>query len=250
MEKLGNYELDNIYCGDCYEAIKKIPDKSIDLIVTDPPYQIESLKGGEMLKEKKLVGLMDSLGDKNLDVGLDKKILEELIRIMKKVNIYIWCNKKMIPMLFDYFVKEKGLLFDILVWNKTNALPLCGSKYLTDSEYCLYFHETMKLNTTYQTAKTVYFLPINLEDKKKYSHPTIKPLEIIKNLIINSSNENDIVFDPFMGSGTTAVCAKKLNRHFIGFELNPKFHKIACDRLKGITQQDRRIEESGQMKLF
>ena len=244
------YELNKIYNDDCYEAIKKLPDKSVDLIVTDPPYQIESLKGGGMLKEKRLVGLMDSLGDKNLDVGLDKKILEELIRIMKKVNIYIWCNKKMIPMLFDYFVKEKGLLFDILVWNKTNAVPLCGSKYLTDSEYCLYFHETMKLNTTYQTAKTVYFLPINLEDKKKYSHPTIKPLEIIKNLIINSSNENDIVFDPFMGSGTTAVAAKELNRKFLGFEIDKQYYEIACDRLKGITQQDKKIIESGQMSLF
>lgn len=237
------YELNKIYNEDCYEAIKKIPDKSVDLIVTDPPYQIESLKGGGMLKEKRLIGLMDSLGDKNLDVGLDKKILDELIRIMKKVNIYIWCNKKMIPMLFDYFVKEKGLLFDIIVWNKTNAVPLCGSKYLTDSEYCLYFHETMKLNTTYQTAKTVYFLPINLEDKKKYSHPTIKPIEIIKNLIINSSNENDIVFDPFMGSGTTAVAAKELNRQFLGFEINKEYYDIACKRINGITA-------NGQTSIF
>ena len=245
------YELNKIYNDDCYKAIKKIPDKSIDLIVTDPPYQIESLKGGGMLKEKRLVGLMDSLGDKNLDVGLDKKILEELIRIMKKVNIYIWCNKKMIPMLFDYFVKQKGLLFDILVWNKTNAVPLCGSKYLTDSEYCLYFRKGGYCNPkSYENAKTVYNLPINMADKNKYSHPTIKPLEIIKNLIINSSNENDVVFDPFMGSGTTAVACKELNRHYIGFELDKEYYEIACDRLKGITQQDKKIIESGQMSLF
>ena len=169
---------------------------------------------------------------------------------MKKVNMYIWCNKKMIPMLLDYFVKEKRLLFDIIVWNKTNAIPLCGSKYLTDSEYCLYFHETMKLNTTYQTAKTVYFLPINVEDKKKYNHPTIKPLEIIKNLIINSSNENDIVFDPFMGSGTTAVAVKQLNRQFIGFEIDKEYHRIACERLEGITQEKEKGVGKNQLSIF
>ena len=86
---LGKYELNKIYNEDCYEAIKNIPDKSIDLIVTDPPYQIEHLTGGEMLKEKRLINMMSSLKNKKLDVGLDKKILNEMIRIMKKVNIYM-----------------------------------------------------------------------------------------------------------------------------------------------------------------
>ena len=58
------------------------------------------------------------------------------------------------------------------------------------------------------------------------------------------------MLDCFLGSGTTAVACKELNRHFIGFELNPKFHKIACDRLNGITQQDRKIQETGQLSLF
>ena len=86
---LGKYELNKIYNEDCYEAIKNIPDKSIDLIVTDPPYQIEHLTGGGMLKEKRLINMMSSLKNKKLDVGLDKKILNEMIRIMKKVNIYM-----------------------------------------------------------------------------------------------------------------------------------------------------------------
>ena len=69
------------------------------------------------------------------------------------------------------------------------------------------------------------------EDKKLYEHPTIKPLEIIKNLIINSSQENDVILDPFLGSGTTAVACVQTKRHYIGFELNENYFNIACKRL-------------------
>lgn len=122
-------------------------------------------------------------------------------------------------------------------------MPLCGSKYLTDCEYCLYFHETLKLNTTYETAKTVYDLPINIVDKNYYEHPTIKPLEPIKNFIVNSSKEGDLIFDPFLGSGTTAVAAKELKRDYIGFEISDKYCKIAEDRINGITKKQRDFEE-------
>ena len=91
--------------------------------------------------------------------------------------------------------------------------------------------------------KTVYYEQANVADKEKFEHPTIKPLHIIQNLIINSSDVGDIVLDPFMGSGTTAVACKNLGRQFIGFEVNPKWHKIACDRLNN-------TDASGQLSLF
>ena len=175
-----------------------------------------------------------------LDSPFDFEILKELDRIMKKRNIYIWCNKLLIPKLFEYY---KGSLFDIISWHKTNAMPLCGSKYLTDTEYCLYFHDTMKLNTTYDTAKTHYEQPINVKDKQKYGHPTCKPINILENLIINSSNEGDIVFDAFAGSGSTLVAAKNQNRQYLGFEIDPKWAQIASDRLNN-------IDATGQISLF
>lgn len=122
-------------------------------------------------------------------------------------------------------------------------MPLCGSKYLTDTEYCLYFHDTMKLNTTYDTAKTHYEQPINVKDKQKYGHPTCKPVNILENLIINSSNEGDIVFDAFAGSGSTLVAAKNQNRQYLGFEIDPKWAQIASDRLNN-------IDATGQISLF
>ena len=109
-----------------------------------------------------------------------------------------------------------------------------GGTYLVDTEYLLYFREGIKLNTTYETASTHYEIPINTKDKEKYRHPTIKPIKIIKNLIINSSKEGDIVLDCFSGSGTTCVASKELGRQFIGIEIDPEYHKISLDRLNGI----------------
>ena len=323
MEKLGNYELDNIYCEDCYEAIKKIPDKSIDLVIIDPPYEFcQGGKGHSDLGDRKqkqknemysldtditkrkigtgyssgggcfgtkkrnyhseinetdvtlarkkyldylnehgkdeeserLRVIANAIDNRNntyfISKGISNEILDELVRVMKKVNIYVWCNKAQLRQLIDYF-DDLGCNIDLLTWHKTNPIPTCNNTYLSDTEYCVFARESgVKIYGTVETKKKYYVSSCNVEDKQLYDHPTIKPENIISNLIINSSEEEDIVLDTFMGSGTTAVCAKKLNRHFIGFELNPKFHKIACDRLNGITQQERRIEESGQMKLF
>ena len=80
-------------------------------------------------------------------------------------------------------------------------------------------------------------------DKGNFEHPTIKPLEFVKNHIINSTGEGDIVLDPFCGSGTTCVAAKELGRQYIGIEIDPKYAKIAEDRLNGITA-------SGQIGMF
>ena len=102
----------------------------------------------------------------------------------------------------------------------------------------------------YYTKRKYYVTDLNVADKKLYSHPTIKPLPIITNLVINSSQEGDIVLDPFIGSGTTAVACKNLNRHYIGFEIDTDYYKIAQDRINGITQDDRKQIYNGQMTLF
>lgn len=238
MKKM--FELNNIYCANAYEAVKDIPDNSIDLVVIDPPYDIPHTTGGGMLIEKGIRGMFDDLVENDITNAFDFSILAELDRVMKKRNIYIWCNKLLVPKLFEYY---KGSLFDIICWHKTNAMPLCGSKYLSDTEYCLYFHDTLKLNTTYDTAKTHYEQPINLVDKQKFYHPTCKPVNILENLITNSSNEGDTVLDCFAGSGSTLVAAKNLGRNYLGFELEPKWVQVAHDRLNN-------IDATGQMSLL
>lgn len=80
-----------------------------------------------------------------------------------------------------------------------------------------------------------------IADKKLYGHPTCKPVDIVRNFIINSSQEGDVVLDPFMGSGTTAVAAIRQKRKFIGFEINEKYHKTASRRIRN---------EQAQLSLF
>ena len=239
------YELNHIYCADCYVAIKKILDKSVDLIVTDPPYEIHNTKAGGNSNFAKSIQVMNDELEKNgITQGIDEAILKECIRVLKKINLYVWCNKLQVPKYLDFFVGKHKCSFEIIVWRKTNAMPTFNNKYLTDKEYCLYFRQGAYCNPpNYESAKTVYDLPINVKDKAKFEHATIKPLEIITNLVKNSSKPNDIVLDPFMGSGTTAVACKNLGRQFIGFEVNPKWHKIACDRLNN-------IQVNGQISLF
>lgn len=240
---LGEYKLNDIYNEDSYEAIKKIPNKSVDLVIIDPPYQFTG--GGKMTGIFKDRGkrYFDAIEGKGLDNNYDLSILDELVRIMKQINIYIWCNKEQLHQYFNYF-EDKNCLFEVIIWNKTNPIPLINNQFLTDKEYCLYYRQRgYRIEGSYETKKTVYRQPANVEDKKLYSHPTIKPINIIKNLIINSSRENDIVADFFLGSGTTCVASKELNRQYIGFEIDKKYYEIAKNRLNGITAD-------GQMSIF
>lgn len=134
---------------------------------------------------------------------------------------------------------HKFILFDGTETHNCNAMPTYNNKYLTDTEYCLYFRNgSGQLKpTSYEDAKTFWIEPINQTDKRKYKHPTIKPLNMIEKLVNNSSKEGDVVFDPFLGSGTTAVACKKLNRNFIGTEINEEFYKIALNRIKEIEEE-------------
>ena len=235
----------NIYLGNSYELIKNIPDKSIDLIITDPPYDFstDGLNTG-LFKDRLSKGTYEEIRNNGIDKGIDLSILNDFVRVMKKINIYIWCNKEQIYDYLTFFVKERKCNWEMLIWAKDNPPPFLNGHYLKDKEYCLYFWEQgVKLKPSYENGKTVFFSKINIEDKKKYGHPTIKPIEIIKALIENSTGGGAIILDTFMGSGTTCVACKELCRQYIGIEINPNYYQIAKDRLNGINQK-------GQTDLF
>ena len=150
----------------------------------------------------------------------------------------------------NYFL-DKGCFWDLFVWHKTNPIPTCNNKYLSDTEYCLLFRgENTKIGGTMETKKKYYISEINKADKDLYNHPTIKPLEFVKNHIINSTKEGDIVLDCFAGSATSCVAAKELNRHYLGFEINPEYYKIAVDRLNGLSQKDVKRKDMRILDMF
>lgn len=211
---------------DCLQYLKKLKPKTIDLVVTDPPYIIDTSGGGIYTKRDYQKSL------KEIDNGFSEEILDELCRVMKKINIYLFCSQKQILPLLSYFVDKKKCNFNILTWHKTNPVPACGNKYLTDTEFILFFREKgVKIYGEYATKKTYYVTPLNTEDKKLYNHPTPKPVNILSNLIVNSSKKNDIVLDPFMGSGSTGEACKITKRNFLGIEINDDYYKTCKKRL-------------------
>lgn len=221
-----------ILCNDCLTELKKLPSHCVDLVVSDPPYDIGSISGGGTVNNiKKLNKSLEALESNDLINSYDiDSVCTELMRVMKEPNIYIWCNKKQIPSYLKFFVDKHNCKFDILFWTKTNALPTYSNKYLTDCEYLLYFRKGKGkcFPQSYEDAKTVYIAPINHADKKKYNHPTIKPLDITRKIIRNSSREGDVILDPFAGSGTTAVACLLENRNSVSIELRSEY----CDLIK------------------
>ena len=225
-----------LYNDDCMNVLKQMQDSSVDLIVNDPPYLIHNAKRKNIDTELKysLGKLYTELNTADIVNGYDIELFgKEFIRVMKNINIYIWCNKLQIPDYLSFYVNKYGCNFDILCWHKSNALPTYSNKYLTDTEYLLYFRKGKGkcFPKSYDDAKTYYIAPINQSDKKVYMHPTIKPLSITERIIRNSSEENDVVLDPFMGSGTTGVACKRLHRDFVGVELNKQYFDIAQRRI-------------------
>lgn len=223
---------------DCIEGMKTLADNSIDLIVADPPYEVLTKGGGSINKVQKLSKSLQDLEDANITKGYDIVAFgEEALRVMNEINIYFWCNKKQIPAYLDFYVNKHKCTFDILAWHKTNALPTYSNKYLSDTEYLLYFRKGKGkcFPESYEDAKTYYVAPINHKDKKLWGHPTIKPLDITEKIIRNSTREGQTVLDPFSGSGTTAIACMNNNRNFIGYELEKDYYDISLDRIEKET---------------
>lgn len=236
-------EPNNIYCGDSYKLIKEIPDKSVDCVYVDIPYLYTSNYNknknncGKKIKDE-FIGELNPIIN-----GIDYSILDEFVRIMKKINCFIWCSKEQLLTIIQYF-QNKGCMFNILFWGKDNVFPLANNSWLSDIEYCLYFREKgVLLNDGYEIKRQWFISNFNQRDKIKFSHPTIKPIELVKRHLLHTTQPNDIVLDCFMGSGTTCVASKDIGRRYIGIEIEKKWFDIAKNRLEG-------TDASGQMSLF
>jgi len=224
-------KLNTIYQMDCLEYLKSLPNGCVDLCLIDPPYQIET-KGGKKFFEGRSGDRERWQNDISpISNGFSMNILDEICRVLKKINCYIFCSKKQVPILLNYFI-EKKCNFDILTWHKNNPLPMCGDSYLPDTEYILFFRQGGAVfNGSYATKRKFYISNLNTADKKLYKHPTCKPVDLLKKYIINSSNENDTVLDCFAGSGSLAHACIETNRNFLCCEKEEKYVKIANERI-------------------
>ena len=215
--------------GDCLELMKDIPDESIDLIITDPPYKI--VQGGCTNKAVRLKGSnQEQLKKGILFNNNSMKFSEwvpEVYRVLKNnSHCYIMSNDRNINELLNVCKNTGFKLLNILVWGKSKHSP--NRYYLKNCEFIIFLRKGKAKNINKMGTKQL-LLVNNVETKK---HPSEKPIELMKILIENSSNENDVVLECFMGSGSTGVACLNTNRNFIGIELDEKYFEIAKERIE------------------
>lgn len=215
-------ELKNeIVCGDCLEGMKLLPDKCIDLVLTDPPY-------GMSYQSSRRTDKFDEIIDDN-NLEWVELFCKEAYRILKNnSHIYIFCNEYSIGELRLYLKDAGFTLKRMLVWVKNNHTSgdLEGD-YGNKTEYVIYAHKGRQLLNGDRCTNVLQFPRV--ADLK---HPTQKPDDLIAFLCRKSSKKGDLICDPFMGSWTTARACKDLGRDFIGFELSEEYCKVGEERLR------------------
>ena len=211
-------EYDYIERGDCMMLMQLLPNNSVDFTLTDIPYDEVNRKSNGLrnLDKDKADILTFNLYD----------FLDGVYRVTKN-SICIFCGREQFSVIYNFFAQKKGTVRPI-VWEKSNPSPMNGQYiYLSGVEFAVWFKKSGANVFNAHCKNTVFKYP----NGRSKLHPTEKNHDLLKELILDNSNENDIIFDPCLGSGTTAICSVELNRHYIGFELNPQYYDIACKRL-------------------
>jgi len=247
-------DINEVYNMDCLKGMKKLPDNSIDLVLTDPPYNI-SLKNNNISRTTFRTPIIRRDKALNYDFGdWDNKDREEFLeftenwlkeccRVLKKdCAIISFFNKEDISFL-GWIAKRFGVRTrTIFSWHKTNPVPSFRKvNYLSSTEF-IWIGSKGKFETfNFKTQKEMhnFFETANGSAYKVTKHPTEKPLNLIEHFISIHSNKSDIILDCFLGSGTTAEACLKLQRNFIGFEIDEHYFKIAQERIKPYLNQAR-----------
>ncbi|MGM7720664.1 DNA-methyltransferase [Metabacillus sp. Hm71] len=225
---LKNEWLNKIYKHDCIDAMSKLPNECVDLILTDIPYGNVSKNGEERAKYDGQLRKLDKGAADVLTFDLHE-FLEECYRLSKG-TIYIFCGKEQVSEVFSYFSSKKDGMTRQCIWHKTNPSPSNGQHMWLDAiENCVFFKKR-KQTFNEHCKHNVWNFPVGRSKR----HPTEKPLKLFEYLIETSTNEGDIVLDPCIGSGTTAEACINLHRKFIGIEINEEYHKIANERIHSI----------------
>jgi DNA modification methylase len=234
---LDNFEL---YNDDAYEVIKKIPDNTVDLILTDPPYNLSPYSTGN-IKMKWRKDLNNDLAEWDKLEFNPSDLAEDFVRVLKPTgNIFAFCSYNLLGKWHEVF----DPLFDTfqyMVWHKTNPAPkIFKAGFLNSCELIICCWNKKHTWNFGKQSEMHNFIesPICMgnERLKEPKHPTQKPLKVLKHIVRLASNENDVVLDPFMGVGSTGVAAVELNRKFIGIELNEEYFKAGEKRIYNIQK--------------
>lgn len=225
----GSLRTNVIFNDDCIKGMSLMPDESVDLILTDPPYNISVKNNFHTLKGRH--GIDFGEWDKGFDLT---GWIPNAIRILKSGgNIIIFNAWRNMGQIADMLEQNGCLIKEMIQWQKTNPMPRNRDRlYVTTCEFAIWATKGKgwtfnRQRETYEN--TIFVYPI-VSAKQRF-HPTQKPTALIEDLIKIHSNEKDIICDPFMGSGSTALAALHTGRKFIGYELDEKYYEVACQRV-------------------
>lgn len=236
-----------LFKGDSLEILNQIKPKSIDLIFADPPYNLSgenylTCKGGKMVKCDK--GSWDKIENMH---EFNRKWIEKCVQLLKDDGT-IWISGTLHnhPSI-GLILKELNLwIINDIIWFKPNAPPLMQKNRFVPSteliwvaskskQYYFNYEIAVKLNNGKQ-MRNLWEIPA---ERHKTTHPTEKPEKLLERIILIATKEEDTILDPFMGSGTTGVVAKRLNRNFIGIEIEEEYFEIAQKRISSTqTEKD------------
>lgn len=227
------------YNGDSLELMASMPDKSVDFILSDIPYELELNGGGSHgdFASRKQIQSRKNSSLYFVSQGIDyDKVFTEFERICRRVNICVFCSNKQVGKIMTWW-ENKGYTATLLVWDKPNPIPLGNGCYINNLEFIIYVRTK---GVTYNSLgydmqlKTFHHTPPNAQER---IHETEKPVGLLQHLLLLHSNEGDVIFDPYAGSFTTAIACHKEKRKFIGCEILPKYYEPAVKRLKWVTAQ-------------
>lgn len=228
-------ELNRVYCGDCLDMMREMEAMSIDTIITDPPFFLPA----EHYQSRKDWG-----GRRYSDTSVLKVFWETVLHEAKRVlrstgHLFVFCNCDSYPVfympMFDNFHKTKSL-----VWDKTRV----GLGHIFRHQHELIIwgrHLDSVFIDDHKLRSDVLKFPATLSSDR--DHPVEKPEALLMELIEPTTPINGVVLDPFAGSGTTLTAAKKTGRQFIGFELDPEWHKVAERKVSAANTQARLVDE-------
>ena len=225
--------------GNCLDTLKNIPNESIDLIVTDPPYPTTSRgnagnSGGMLQKDINKKGRVFTHNNINC-----KEYAPEFYRLLKDgSHCYVMTNHINLIDMLNTFTDVGFHFIKSLIWNKGNKIM--GQYYMSQYEYILFFRKGKGKKINNCGTSDILSIPNKKTKDKdgKNIHDTEKPIELMEVLVNNSSQENELVLDPFMGVGSTGIACIKNNRNFIGIEIDENYFNIAKERI------EHRLEES------
>ena len=211
-------ETNRIYNEDCLEGMKSIPEKSVNITLTDIPY-------GEVNRKSNGLRNLNKEEADIFNIDMDE-LLREIYRVTEG-QIIIFCGKEQFSEIYKFFANKKGTTRSI-IWQKTNPSPMNGQYvYLSGVEHAVWFKPRGRKIFNAHCKNTVF----TYSNGSRKIHPTQKNVDLFKELIADNSNEGEIVFDPFMGSGTTAIAAIDTGRDYIGFELDEEYYKLSEQRI-------------------